>query len=272
MKLYDITTLPQITFAHTHSAQRYSTVFPESHSVIEISCITEGCLEVTRDDQLQLAEKGDILCILRDSPVRVHTDSYHSHHTVCAAVQWIESHSSNALCLPLLTKASAETESISKGIDAFIYTPYLYENTNARAAADFLGILCKIHSINSTGSSLGQTHFLLAERAKKYIHANLHRPIVQNEIAAHLGVTPQHLCQVFRQAEGTTIIKYSNLAKLRKIKALMEKEHLKLYEAAARFGFSDPSYVSSLYHKMFGHSITSQPNESASSPEKHSKN
>ncbi|MBQ6708461.1 MAG: helix-turn-helix domain-containing protein, partial [Clostridia bacterium] len=66
-------------------------------------------------------------------------------------------------------------------------------------------------------------------------------------------------CTIFKQAEGISLIKYVNMAKLRQIKTLMEKENLKLYEASQLFGFSDANYVSHLYKKTFGRSITSKP-------------
>ena len=52
------------------------------------------------------------------------------------------------------------------------------------------------------------------------------------------------------------MLKYVNTAKLEAVKALMEKERLRLWEAAALFGFSDPNYVSRLYKRYFGKNIT----------------
>ena len=42
----------------------------------------------------------------------------------------------------------------------------------------------------------------------------------------------------------------------------MEKENRKLYEAAQLMGYSDAAYVSHLYKKTFGRSITNKPSPS----------
>ena len=145
-------------------------------------------------------------------------------------------------------------------IDRFIYQPYLYENSKGKWASAFLNILCKIDKINASPKEIQQPeNILLTTRAKKYIHANLHRPITQQEVAQHLNISPQHLCHVFKNAEGITLIKYVNMVKLKNIHALMQKENLKLYEAAQIYGYTDANYVSALYKKTFGRSITSPP-------------
>ena len=49
---------------------------------------------------------------------------------------------------------------------------------------------------------------------------------------------------------------FINRTKLRKIKTLIDRENMKLYQAAEAFGYSDANYVSRLYKKLFGKNIT----------------
>ena len=67
------------------------------------------------------------------------------------------------------------------------------------------------------------------------------------------------ICTVFKRTEGTTVMRYINRTKLENIKALMEHNNLRLYEAAALYGYADPNYVSRLFKQLFGYNITEKP-------------
>ena len=86
--------------------------------------------------------------------------------------------------------------------------------------------------------------------------AHLKEPILQKEVAAHLLITPEYLCNIFKKATGESLIKFINSVKLTKIRALILHENLKLNQAAILYGYSDPNYVSKLYKKYYGHNIT----------------
>ncbi len=49
------------------------------------------------------------------------------------------------------------------------------------------------------------------------------------------------------------------MVKLKGVQNLIEKNRMKLYEAAADFGYTDPNYVSALYKRIFGRNITAMP-------------
>ena len=262
MKKTEILSLPKILFAHSFSANEYSNNnFPQRSDVIEVTYIQEGYLSIVKDNEIFRAQTGDILCLLHDSPMAVTCKDFHCHHTVRAAVLWETTNASNALHLPLITKACQETEEISEIIDKFVYSSYLYDNSYAKAATEFMNILCKINSIyiKNNESASSQTN-ILSIRAKKYIEKNIYKPITQAEVARYLGVTPQYLCNIFKKSEGISIIKYINSTKLKKLHYMIENENIMLYEAAQLFGYSDANYVSYLYKKMFGRNITSKAN------------
>jgi len=259
MKHIDISTLPRVKFAHKHSADTYDFSLSSRIKGIEVCYVSDGCLTLKKDGEVFTAEKGDIICLIHDSDVLIFSDTFHSHNTVYADVSYIFSDSPNGFYLPLLTKASPETEKITKMIDDFIYKPYRYESAVSKSSTEFMNILYNIDAINLSNQDKASEKNLLVAKAKKYIYKNIHRNILQSEIADHLNITPQYLCNIFKQSEGVSLIKYVNTVKLRQIQTLMEKENLRLYEAAQLFGFSDPNYVSHLYKKTFGRNITSKP-------------
>lgn len=259
MKTVDISSLPKIRFAHLHSADNYLISFEPRSRDIEVSYIAEGEVTIQKNNQSVTASKGDILCHIYDSTTTIKSDVFHCHHTVYANIDWKDTESPNGFYLPLLTKASSDTEEITKMIDMFIYKPYLYENAYAKSATVFMNILYQIDALNRNKEEFRQPEgHLLVTRAKKYIYKNIHNPITQSEVAEYLNITPQYLCNIFKKAEGISLIKYVNTAKLKNIQSLIEKENIKLYEAARLFGFSDANYVSYLYKKTFGRSITSK--------------
>ena len=93
-------------------------------------------------------------------------------------------------------------------------------------------------------------------KAIKYIYDNVDKPITQRDIARHLGITPEYFSAVFKNAKGISPKQFVNRVKLSSIRMLMARENLKLYEAAARYGFTDANYVSKLFKKYYGINIT----------------
>ena len=262
MNSIEILSLPKLRFAHIHQAERYHHHLAPNPHFLEISYIAEGSLTATFDEGKITVEKGDISCF-HAVPVTIDTSSFHCHHTFCVDVDWRAVPNPNHLLLPPVTKAGHMTSEIEGLIDDFIYNPHLYDEKPERVAWNLFNILHKIDECNRASDNTDYpAGYIMVQRAKKYIHRNIYTPLTQTEVAAHLGITPSYLCNIFKSTEGTTVMKYINQIKLQNIRNLIETRDMKLYEAAAMFGYSDPNYVSSLYHKIFGHTITSKPNKS----------
>lgn len=256
MKTIELLKMPEIVFSHSYETHKpFYNHFDRDKRFIEICYIYEGEMSIEKGEEVLVARKGDVLCIIHDEPTTVRAEKYHCHHTVGILTLWeFAEDASKGLYLPFITTASKETDEITKLIDEVIYSSYKFENSTTKIAEKLLGILCKIDEVNRKNHV--PEYSVLAERAKKYIGKNIHRSITQREVAESLGVSTGYLCSVFKQAEGTTLIKYVNALKLKNIEAVMKKENVKLYEAAQIFGYQDANYVSYLYKKMFGKNIT----------------
>jgi AraC-like DNA-binding protein len=116
-------------------------------------------------------------------------------------------------------------------------------------------LLSELNRINRSTAALNKG-YLYASRAKRYIYGHLNLPIQQRDVAAHLGITPEYLCAVFKKSEGISVMRFINTVKLSRIRSLMEKEGLTLAQAAQRYGYADPNYVSRLYKQYFHINIT----------------
>lgn len=262
MESIEILSLPKFRFAHIHQAEQYHHHMAANPHILEISYIAEGSLTADFGGERIVVEKGDISCF-HSVPVSIDTSSFHCHHTFCVNVDWRTVPNLNHLILPPVTKASPETSEIEGLIDDFIYNQDLYDENPERVAWNCFNILHKIDACNRTDDHADYpAGYILVQRAKKYIHKNIHTPLTQTEIAKYLDITPSYLCNIFKSTEGIPVMKYINQIKLQNIHNLMETRGMKLYDAAAMFGYADPNYVSSLYRKIFGHTITSKPNRS----------
>ena len=261
MNIIEIYSLPQITFAHTYSCEKYLNSFKKSHNIIEIFYIADGKLLIESENQRVFAKQNDVVCFLHNNAVKISSPRFHTHHTVAAKVEWeLMENISNGLYLPIVTPQVLDTAHIRKLIDDFIYGRNSYEESISKNACQFLRILTEIDRCNRNAiSSPFHGDVLYAERAKKYIHKHLSMPITQAEVANHLGISPGYLCSVFKKVQGVPLMQYINKVKLEAISQIMEREHLKLYEAATLFGYTDANYVSRLYKKMFQHNISDKP-------------
>lgn len=251
MENLKFTQLPKVRFAHTHKASKYRNVILHDPSDIEVAYIASGSLQFRISDVQMSAGKGDVVCLYRDTPVFVSADNEHEHYTVCFSIPFERSESCGH-SFPLIMKSCPATKKIFSLICDIIRAKSSENERELLIAGYIFTILDLLESCNckaNTPYSYGNIRY--TEKAKQYIYENITRPIKQKEVADHLGITAQYLCTLFKQTEGMTVISYINRIKLEKIQNLMDKEHLKLYEAAELFGYSDANYVSKLYKQIF---------------------
>lgn len=254
----DIVSLPEMRFSHIYQTDCYVNKFSPRENFIEVAYIAAGALTIAQGESRHVAEKGDIVCLFRNEPLCVSAGQFHCHHTVGANLTMtFNKDKINTLHLPVVLKASCETEKICYLIDSFIFNKEYYESSAARFAASFLGMLCEIDKCaQKLYKSKLPGEMLYAERAKTYIKNHIYSVITQREIARQLGISPGYLCDIFRKNEGTTVIKYINKAKLQSIRALMEEKNISLQEASFLHGYNDPNYVSKLFRTFYGCNIT----------------
>jgi AraC-like DNA-binding protein len=87
----------------------------------------------------------------------------------------------------------------------------------------------------------------------QYIEENCHRPVTISELADCIGVSSQYLCHLFKITLNMRPMEYVNRERIHKSKEWMFREPtLKIQEIAARVGFDNPSYFSSVFRKLEG--------------------
>lgn len=255
----NVLSMPQLHFAHKFEAQNYSNSFGIRKGRIEIGALLEGNTVLNIGGKRLETHAGDILCNTFSEPLTIHADSFHRHHTVAADVEW-EKVENGGLVLPTVISKDMHNETILRMIDNFVYGFDLFHSNPTKAASKFLELLCAIDELaRKQGLYSVPGVALYTERAKRFILQHITESITQKEIAEHLNISPGYLCAIFKETEGTTVMKYINRQKLSRIKGLMEREQVPLYQAAALYGFDDPNYVSRLHKRLFGYNITDRP-------------
>jgi AraC family transcriptional regulator len=78
------------------------------------------------------------------------------------------------------------------------------------------------------------------------------RDLSLTEMAQHAGVTPQHLCRVFRQTLRMRPVEYLTQRRVQAAQALIRRGELPLAEIARQTGFSSPGYFSTVFRRCVG--------------------
>lgn len=255
---------PEIKFAHIFDAPSYNHVLPATEHKIEISYVSAG--KTLREQGWERVESKPfaVNCNLFEAPANLTADGYHEHRTVCFSVPFevLEEGTDCAFCLPFHLPLTSR-EKIHDLIDEIIRLYMLEPEKKWGLTGLFLQVLEEYsHIARRFYDKDFPAYSPYVNRAKEYICRNLQRPISEKEVAAYLGITPEYLCAVFKRANDMSLITYVNQAKLARIRTEMECENLRLYEAAARYGYNDPNYVSRLYKRYFGKNITDFKKES----------
>ncbi|HET8947790.1 MAG TPA: helix-turn-helix transcriptional regulator [Candidatus Polarisedimenticolia bacterium] len=95
-------------------------------------------------------------------------------------------------------------------------------------------------------------HRELAEAAQAVLGAGFRRQVRLASMAAHLGVSPAHLCRVFRKATGRSIHDYLTRLRLRAALEPLASGERDLSALAFDLGFSSHSHFTSAFRREFG--------------------
>jgi AraC family transcriptional regulator of arabinose operon len=91
------------------------------------------------------------------------------------------------------------------------------------------------------------------QRILDHIESNFSRNISLAEMAGAAGVTPQHVCRLFRQAYGMRPFEYLNRLRLQRAKEmLVSPSDPLLRDVAASVGYNDTSYFCAVFREYEG--------------------
>ncbi len=77
-------------------------------------------------------------------------------------------------------------------------------------------------------------------------------PITIEELAKKVFLTPNYICNIFKENVGESIIDYLTKVRMKHAKLLLTSTGCKIYEIAEQTGFNNTSYFSFVFKNMFG--------------------
>ena len=89
-----------------------------------------------------------------------------------------------------------------------------------------------------------------------YVAEQLHAPLLGQDIAGILGVSPSYLSRIFSQSMGMPLTEYIHRAKLQQVIHLILDCGADLRQAADAVGIASTKYLSRLFRQYMGMSIT----------------
>jgi AraC-like DNA-binding protein/CheY-like chemotaxis protein len=92
----------------------------------------------------------------------------------------------------------------------------------------------------------------LIEKVQAYIEENYARKIGLDDIAEAVGSSKYHVCRVFKQGTGTTIVDYLVARRIGKAKELLKDGSHSIKQISALVGYSDPNYFTWTFKKREG--------------------
>jgi len=91
-----------------------------------------------------------------------------------------------------------------------------------------------------------------ASRAKEILEARFPEPFPTEDLAAHIGVSPGHLCRIFKKTYGVTLRGYRSAVRFSRAAALLWGAPIPLGEVATACGFYDQAQFTREMAKFTG--------------------
>lgn len=95
-------------------------------------------------------------------------------------------------------------------------------------------------------------HRALAEDARALVASALGRPLRLSTLAATLGVSPFHLCRVFKAYTGMSIQEYRSQLRLRRSLELLADDRRDVLDVALSLGYSSHSHFTRAFRASYG--------------------
>lgn len=95
----------------------------------------------------------------------------------------------------------------------------------------------------------------IIHQAKSYVEKNYDKKVSLESLAAHINLSKQYLCYIFKRETGENVSVYINKVKVEKAKELIKKYDYKVKELFDKVGFSDQQYFCKIFKKITGMTI-----------------
>lgn len=113
--------------------------------------------------------------------------------------------------------------------------------------------LIEFHRLmDSSADSAKSKHISMLLPVLRFMHDNFRSDISTTQLSDIIGVTPQHFCRVFRKTMNVRPNEFITQIRLGEAKRLLTEKNVSVSGAAARSGFRDAVYFSTVFRKHEG--------------------
>ena len=113
-------------------------------------------------------------------------------------------------------------------------------------------VIARAYNSRQCTTPPGEAHVELVEKARAFMSRTLHEEASIRTIAAELGISPFHLCRVFRQQTGRTLHEYRMDLRLRRALEDLTDPSREISRIAHEYGFSSHSHFTAAMRQRFG--------------------
>ena len=274
---------PEIIFAHSLTKKNYESKFNPSNANIEITYIKSGAIKLIIQNREIIAEEGSFIVIPHNYPFSIQTlrNELHIHYTVAFDInaeailqpelRATDFKLSDTIVVPVLTPMCCKTAKYLDMLNDIIKTYHSADIAcRLKAGCMAVDLLCTLSKLVYTDSLANinapyQCQKVYSDRIKNYIHQHLASDISLADISEVIGKSPNYLNHIFNKINGITIRQYINLERTKKAAELIMKKHFSLKQAADQVGIHDSNYLSRMFKKQFGVSVSEYKNNSLDS-------
>lgn len=223
---------------------------PEGYFWHQLLICTEGSGVLETDGQVQALAAGDVFFLPAGCP-----HAYHGDEPLWD-VRWLTLDGTGVEAL--LVQLGLTRPVLLRGCASAFLT--VYERVLGELAADRLqgpytcsalmySMLMEIHcQLLRQGNA--ESRVLAA--VVHLIDDEYGRDLSLTEMARHAGVTPQHLCRLFRRTMRMRPVEYLTQRRVQAAQEMIRTGNLPLAEIARQTGFASPGYFSTVFRRCVG--------------------
>jgi len=124
----------------------------------------------------------------------------------------------------------------------------------------FIRTLKKVEALiygEQIAPSVQREYRLEVSQAIEHIRLNYMHELRLSALADEVSVSPNYLCNIFKNDTGLTIFEYIKNVRIDEAKELLKNTNLRLYEVADRVGFTNASYFCNVFKEVTGKTVKS---------------
>lgn len=221
---------------------------------VDLTYIFEGRVTYFVNGTPYEAEKGDLICIPRNSQRSAVIDPQHPM-AAYASNLWIYHLNGHAVSLPfpIHSKIGIHEDLLS------IYRELNFEwmqkkpGYSMKVRALFLSILLIYFRILIYKDTTEKADIHL-KKVLRYIHESYSNPISVKDLASIVDLNPSYFGTLFKKHTGTSVNEYINRVRINNAENMLASGEYSVAETAYKCGFEDAFYFSKVFKKMKGYS------------------